>query len=224
MKPSGFTLIELLIVVAIIAILAAIAVPNFLEAQTRAKVSRSLADMRTIDTGIHTYVLDNDKVPPSAAPNFVWPYAVDGNGWIRSWRQRLIPVTTPIAYLSTVPSDAFGMNSIHAKKPPPGFKSGDFTVPQYCEDYFVSLPTRGYLSPPGRPGAGYVSYDAAQQDVGWRLISCGPDNVFNYDDSAIPAAPFWEKDGMPYDASNGTVSHGDVFRYGGADRGNRNKI
>ena len=63
MRRHGFTLIELLIVVAIIAILAAIAVPNFLEAQTRAKISRAKADHRTIATGLETYQIDNNVFP-----------------------------------------------------------------------------------------------------------------------------------------------------------------
>ena len=63
---SGFTLIELLIVVAIIAILAAIAIPNFIEAQVRAKVSRGLADMRSISVGLESYRVDGNHYPPSA--------------------------------------------------------------------------------------------------------------------------------------------------------------
>jgi type II secretion system protein G len=62
-KYSAFTLIELLIVVAIIAILAAIAVPNFLEAQTRSKVSRAQADMRSLATAIESYRVDNNSYP-----------------------------------------------------------------------------------------------------------------------------------------------------------------
>jgi prepilin-type N-terminal cleavage/methylation domain-containing protein len=58
---TGFTLIELLIVVAIIAILAAIAVPNFLEAQTRSKVSRVKTDMRSLATAIEAYAVDNNS-------------------------------------------------------------------------------------------------------------------------------------------------------------------
>ena len=66
MNKKGFTLIELLIVVAIIAILAAIAVPNFLEAQVRSKVSRVKADHRSLATAIEAYYVDNNSYPAVA--------------------------------------------------------------------------------------------------------------------------------------------------------------
>ncbi|RJP33938.1 MAG: prepilin-type N-terminal cleavage/methylation domain-containing protein [Candidatus Omnitrophota bacterium] len=86
----GFTLIELLIVVAIIGILAAIAVPNFMNAQIRAKVSRSLADQRTLELAILQYMADlNDNPPHSHAANQNW--------WL----------TTPVAYLTGFLLDPF---------------------------------------------------------------------------------------------------------------------
>ena len=66
-EARAFTLIELLIVVAIIAILAAIAVPNFLEAQVRAKVSRVKSDMRSLATAIETYRIDRMLTQLSSA-------------------------------------------------------------------------------------------------------------------------------------------------------------
>ena len=93
-KSRAFTLIELLIVVAIIGILAAIAVPNFLNAQIRARVARCYSDMRTISTAFEMYQLDNNGYPFFGGSlwysNVIYP-----------------PLTTPIAYMSNIPLDVF---------------------------------------------------------------------------------------------------------------------
>ena len=57
---KGFTLIELLIVVAIIGILAAIAVPNFLNAQIRSKIACGYADMKSLATAVHSIRIDKN--------------------------------------------------------------------------------------------------------------------------------------------------------------------
>ncbi len=62
-REKGFTLIELLIVVAIIGIIAAIAVPNLLTAIQRSKRSRTAADMRAIGTALGSYNVDLNQFP-----------------------------------------------------------------------------------------------------------------------------------------------------------------
>ena len=63
---KGFTLIELLIVVAIIGIIAAIAIPNLLNAIDRGKQKRTMADMRSVGTGVESYAVDNNIYPVAA--------------------------------------------------------------------------------------------------------------------------------------------------------------
>lgn len=62
-REKGFTLIELLIVVAIIGIIAAIAIPNLLTAIQRAKQKRAMAEVRTIATAAQSYATDSQIFP-----------------------------------------------------------------------------------------------------------------------------------------------------------------
>src|SRR5229473_3687644 len=60
-RHGGFTLVEIMIVVAIIALLAAIAVPGFLRARKRAQASKILNDLRLIDSAVDQYAIETNK-------------------------------------------------------------------------------------------------------------------------------------------------------------------
>ena len=68
----GFTLVEIMIVVAIIALLAAIAVPGFLRARKRSQATRILNDLRLIDSAVDQYAIETNKVTGSAVAVTDW--------------------------------------------------------------------------------------------------------------------------------------------------------
>jgi len=192
MNSKAFTLIELLIVVAIIAILAAIAVPNFLEAQVRAKVSRVKADMRSVDTALGVYLVDYNKYPQMRDAG--------SNAKDALWR-----LTTPIAYITSLSAveDPF-LQNIDAVA-----AAGSATFAKDDMSY-TSFSNYGILQFGGNPTA----FEA------FLLSSMGPDNKagalnFRLYSVAIGAnqLPFYV-DGI-YDPTNGTISDGDVNRLNG---------
>jgi len=186
-RPDGFTLIELLIVVAIISILASIAVPNMLEAQARAKVSRAKADHRSLGTALETYAVDwNNRYPDYGNPRDYALFAGEPVVFVPT------RVTTPVGYISVLPPDVF-----------PGKRTGlDRSEPTtyfYMHDYEVVY--LGKTQAAGHVREHHRSLTGSDRPVMWTIWSFGADLD---DDHGI----------VLYDPSNGTVSNGDLMRFG----------
>jgi len=180
MTQRAFTLIELLVVVAIIAILAGIAVPNFLEAQTRSKVARVAADMRTVSVGLEAYRVDYNRFPSSTlVPLF----------------QRLVPLTTPTAYLTTVPEDVFNGMDVNAG---PFRITGNYAYGAMPIDKESRYAIASF-GPDRRPDHFDISFYPGYSDDIWENPSSG----YSY---------------YRYDPTNGTISKGDIWRL--SDRSN----
>ncbi len=184
LRKKAFTLIELLIVVAIIGILAAIAVPNFLNAQVRAKVSRAMADQRTLEMAILQYMNDNNDNPPhSHAPN--------QNYWL----------TTPVPYLSGFLYDPFqdfaAAKTLFSDNSRLGFTKAQYHWDPYDLRYHPNL-TPVYFDASVNPDFGL-----RKNSIGI-LFGMGPTTSYQGQSTT---------DWHPYEVSNGVYSIGFIRRY-----------
>ncbi len=192
---KGFTLIELLIVVAIIAILAAIAVPNFLEAQTRSKVSHQVANMRSATTALEAYATDwNDYPLTTINPPCGETFASE-----EMWKIYPGSLTTPCAYLT---SEAALIDIFR--------KAHNF--PSQLANEIMYLPS-AYYKPP-YPGP-ITSYTPQMNRYGlWVIRSAGPDTYYQNESGVHGDYGFggtdWNR--ASYDPTNGTMSAGDIYR------------
>ena len=182
-RKEAFTLIELLIVVAIIAILALIAVPNFLEAQTRAKVARSNNDLRTYAVALEAYCIDWNSYVNDHDSNFL-AYSTLQNGFTR--------LTSPVAYMTSLPHDPFGW---------PRPLSAERNIAVYYEGGSGE-------DHPGDWGDG-GRYPTAWARHAYLVLGIGPDQ----DDSTGGNDEFpWTDNMTSYDPTNGSISRGDIYR------------
>lgn len=191
----AFTLIELLIVVAIIGILAAIAVPNFLGARVRAMVARVESDFRSLTTAIESYRMDT---------NAYMPYPAWGSHTSPLYFNAL---STPVAYLTNAESvdDPFQVETDQDSEG--GFRYGYFDP---------TLPT-GPRQKFHRPGA-MQHYRGIEMpgSYKWWIISRGPDRVMDGDSGGAvgPSGRAGQNIFMVYQPSNGLQSAGDIHRFG----------
>jgi len=205
----AFTLIELLIVVAIIAILAAIAVPNFLEAQTRAKVARTKADMRSLDVGLTAYQLDANSYPFQNALQ----RAVRIEPYVHT--ETLERLTTPIAYLT-------GLFSFRSPFKSTGWYNGGTLTAKN-----VYRAGEAELSQIYWYGARNAtdSNDRASiwgetiKPLWWFTQSAGPEGMGFAVNNALNSldespASYGLVNSIIYDPTNGTVSRGGIWRVG----------
>jgi general secretion pathway protein G len=100
-NSSGFTLIELLIVVAIIGIIAAVAVPNVLSALDKSRQTGTMADIRELSKALNRYMIDNNTYPTTSSVSdmsaMLNPY-LPGAKQVDGWRNPLVVISQAGAY------------------------------------------------------------------------------------------------------------------------------
>lgn len=206
-QRSGFTLIELLIVIAIILILIAIALPNFLEAQMRARVTSAQSEMRGLAVALEAYRTDWPRFPPQSL------FERTSFCTVRANRCSLMQLTTPVKYLDVIPKDLFGPNP------------GDPVL----DNNGLLYPWMGLLDRTDGHAYFYWSQESIRTDnafcanilkragINYVLISLGPDrdaDARNYVTQCNPMVGARTTDvNWYYSPTNGTKSNGDMHRY-----------
>ncbi len=214
-KTTGFTLIELLIVIAIILILIAIALPNFLEAQLRAKVTRTKAELRSLGQATAAYYNDY-KIDPNVDTAFGIDLPYRSRMW---WGYASHLLTTPNAYIKTVPVDQFPSTDesdylylAWANIKRDGGTNGNYNRPYlslvrvkssgkemwvFWRDGDSTCPTIGGMEP--------MTWQALGK-APWVYLSAGPD--------LLPTLAWLGAGGQvyaTYNPTNGTQSTGDIW-------------
>lgn len=196
-RKGGFTLIELLIVIAIILILIAIALPNFLEAQIRARVTKAKGELRSVATALMSYRLDWNLYPARGDQDYADPTVPRRQNGIR-W------LTSPVAYITSLPDDPFPVTY--------RFDTGQNISGPYT--YWLT----GVTQP---PGANLLHpHDAAIGIRAWLIASAGPDSPEVEVSSGNVCMAFNDdpEGYFSYSATNGTKSRGDIILMGGEAR------